>query len=269
MPGGIEAAPLDELTQLPLPVLVSGSDYYQDNGSQRSSNYHHHFHPQKSIELGYTAEGVRLPRNNPGRIEGFALRYSRGQDLPIWLHDRYHKIFLGPQLPQTTEEKFTAVVLACAGVVPREALDLYTPDAYRKSTLDNKQHEFIRRRIYFEGAASRAKSSKRNHIGKFIADHALQSSLAEVMTESDVRKKVNEFLRPRSETQRFNAGKIILRHVVDASVAELIPIHKEAKKEGMVKRNRKELGEIVLKFFTVDRFQDYFDPLEDKLFAFA
>jgi len=210
-----------------------------------------------------------MPRNDSRRVEGFALRYSRGQDLPIWLHDRYHEIFLGPHLAQTTEEKFTAVVLACAGVVPREALDLYTPDAYRKIALDNKQHEFIRRRIYFEGAASRAKSSKRNNIGKFIAEHALQSSLAEVMTEHDVRKKVNEFLRPRSEAQRYDAGKVILRHVVDASVAELIPIHKEAKKEGMVRHNRKGLGEIVLKFFTVDRFQDYFDPLEDQLSAFA
>jgi hypothetical protein len=244
---------------------MKSHDFRDGIGIARSSNYHHHFHPKKSHELGYGENGNKLDKASPLRIEGFALRYSRGQDLPVWLHNRYHDIFNGPLLPQDSQAKFTAVVLACAGVVPRKAIDLYIPGEYKEVDLDDKQYEFIRRRIYFEGAASRAKSSKRNHIGRFIAEHALQSSLTQIMTEKQIRQKVNEFLKPKSSEQRTGAGKFILEHVVDASIAELIPIHAEAKKEGMVKRSRKTLGEQVLKFFTVDRFRDYFDPLEEKL----
>lgn len=265
MPGGIETTPLDELTRLPLPLLISGTDYYSNQGIQRASNYHHHFHPEKSTELGYDSLGNRLPKGNSSRTAGLALRFSRGQDSPIWLHDRYHEIFEGPPLPQDSNAKFTAVVLSCAGVIPREAIDLHNPGSFEKVMLNDKQHDFIRRKTYFEGAASFAKRSKRDHIGKFIAEHALQSSLSDIMTEKQVEKKVAEFLRPRSESQRIEAGRFILGQVIDASIADLIPIHREAEKEGMVKEGKKNLGQVVLKFFTADRFPDYFDPLEDRL----
>jgi len=256
--------PSDELTGLPLPVLMSGSDFMLPGKMPRRTNYHHHFHPEKSIELGYDESGVKLHKSDPVRVEGFALRYSRGQQLPVWLHDRYHDIFSGPELPKSSLDKFTRVVLACAGVVPTMALDLSVPGEFKEVRLTSRQHEFIRRRIYFEGAASKTRS-KRSSIGKYIAEYSLQNALDSVLTEAEIRKRVKEFLKPRSEVQRVHAGRFILGQVVDASVVNLVGIHNEAKKEGMVKKGKKSLGEVALKFFTLDRFQDYFDPLEEKL----
>jgi hypothetical protein len=257
--------PTDELTGLPLPVLVNGADYTLPGSLPRRTNYHHHFHPQKSRELGFDEAGNRLPKTDPQRVEGLALRFSRGQQLPVWLHDRYHDIFQGPQLPEASRDKFTRVILACAGVVPVKALDLSEPGKYREVSLNSKQHEFIRRRIYFEGAASKRRSSKRSHIGKYIAEYSLQNSLDPLLSETEIRKRVKEFLKPRSQAQRVHAGRFILGQVVDASLDSLVDIHNEAKREGMAKKGKKSLGEIALKFFTIDRFQDYFDPLEERL----
>lgn len=264
MPGGIETTPRDELTKLPLPVLTTSADFYF-NGSPVAANYHHHFHPMKSTELGYDDDGKKLARQSFERIEGAAVRYSRGQYIPRPLHNRYHSTFYGPELPNDTHSKFTAVVLACAGVVPRRAIDLSDPEGYLEVDLTDRQHEIIRRRIYFEGAALTLKKSKKNNIGNYLAEYALQSIVESAMSEKEIRKKVAQFLKPRSDAQRSEAGRFLLTHAVGTSVAELIPVHREAEREGMIRNPRKNLGEIVLKFFTQDKFQDYFNPLEDRL----
>ena len=261
MPGGLEITPTDELTRLPLPVLMTGTDF-----SFKEPNYHHHFHPSKSAELGFNERGKKLPTQHPDYLEGRALRYSRGQHIPKWLHNRYHDIFYGPELPQGAQAKFTAVVLACAGVVPREAIDLYAPGEFNVVSLDDKQHEFIRRRLYYEGAASTRESyDKKNKIGKFLAEYALSNSIEAIVGQTEVKKKVDEFLVPKSEAGRRAAGRFLLEHAIDASVADLIPLHEEARKEGMIKKSRKKLGEVVLKYFPEKRFIDYFDPLEERL----
>lgn len=260
----LKETPIDELTNLPLPIFTSGPDF-----NEHAINFHHHFHPGRSTELGYTEEGEKRKKHDPERIEGYALRYSRGQDVPKWLHDRYHDIFKGPQLPQNTKDKFTLTVLACAGVVPREALDLHTPREWVKRALDNKQHEFIRRRIHYEGAGSLSATPKKREIGRFLADYVIQNSLDEVINESEVMTTVKNFLKPRSAQQRFEAGRQILTQAIDVSVAELVPLLEEAKNEGMVRHRARGLGQVVLKYFTIDRFPDYYEPLENRLSAYA
>lgn len=257
--------PIDGLTGLPLPVLARGTDFYLPYSGSRKQNYHHHFHPAKSPRLGHDGAGLKLPKSDPNRIEGLALRYSWGQELPVWLHHRYHEVFSGPELPDDSRQKFTRVVLACAGVVPTSALNLYEPEEYSEVALNHRQHEFIRRQIYFEGAASKTKNSKRRHIGKYIAEYSLSNSLTEVVNQKEINRRAKEFLRPKSEIQKVEAGRFILSQVVGASVNDLIEVHNEAIREGMVKKTKKSLGQVMLKFFTVDRFQDYFGPLEERL----
>ena len=147
----LESTPIDtELTNLPLPVLMTGTDF-----SLNGDNFHHHFHPSRSSELGYDPTTGRLyPRDDLRRMAGMAVRTSRVQDIPIWLHSRYNNIFSGPPLPETLEEQFTTVVLVCAGIVPRQAIDLYTPGEFSVVDLAPKQHDFIRRHISFEGVTS-------------------------------------------------------------------------------------------------------------------
>jgi hypothetical protein len=249
--------------------MVLSKDFAPAKGREGGNavNYHHHFHPEVSEELGWNEETrKKLPADTMPRIQGLAVRYSRGQLVPSWLHVRYHKIFEGPELPQTQQEKFTTVVLACAGVVPREAIDLHDPKNANKRQLSDKEHDWIRRRLYYEGAAERPKyPDRKGEIGRFIATYAIEHSLDEILTEEEVKRKVDEFLIPKSDSSRQEAGRFLLAQVVDASVAELIPLHERAKKKQMTKRTTKKLGDIMLKYFTASRFPDYFAPLEDRL----
>lgn len=269
MPGGLETTPLDELTGLPLPIFARSSDFYirkKDDLELRPENYHHGFHPNKSILLGYSEEGILYPKGSEERISGRALRYSRGQIVPIWLHSRYHDLFYGPELPEDVKGRFTRVVLACAGVVPRQAIDLRRPGEYKITPdLSDRAYSQITRRIHYEGEITPPKyPDRRGELGRFIADYAINNSLNQILSESEVRAKVKEFLMPRSDRARKEAGRIILAHAVDASVAELIDVFETAKKEKMVQRAT-NLGSIVLQYFTPDRFGDYFAPLEDRL----
>lgn len=270
MPGGVELTPTDELTGLPLPVLAKSADFFIRKGENlfpRQKNFHHGFHPERSQALGYDELGVLLPAGHADRISGRALRYSRGQILPIWLHNRYHDIFLGPELPEDTRSRFTRVVLACAGVVPRQAIDLYTPGEYIKTPeMSDKVYRQIVKNIHYEGEISRPRyPNRRGELGRFIADYAINNSLNNIMSEKEIQDKIKQFLLPKTPESRKEAGRVILAHAVDASVADLIPIHKEAVKEKMAKNSKKALGEIMLQFFTPNRFIDYFNPLEDKL----
>jgi hypothetical protein len=267
--GELITAPIDELTGLPLPILMQSHDFRPIKGREAPAtpNYHHHFHPRNSIELGLDGEeGKKLAYDDPLRLEGLAVRYSRGQYTPKWLHNRYHKIFLGPELPDNSHDKFTAVVLACAGVVPRRAIDLYSPGEYSEVSLSDNQHDFIAKKLYYEGAASKpGYPNRKGEIGRFIATYAIENSLNEILSENEIWKKVEEFLEPKDQETRSKAGKFILAHAVDASVADLIPIHKTATKERMIRKSPRQLGNTMLRYFTQDRFPDYFVPLEDRL----
>jgi hypothetical protein len=89
--------------------------------------------------------------------------------------------------------------------------------------------------------------------------------LSNVISEEEVLKNVHKLLRPKSEEQRREAGRFILTQAVDASVAYIIPIHQEAKKEGLVKHPNRKLVDVILKFFTEDRFTDYYDVLTERV----
>ncbi len=259
MPG---STPIDiELTRLPLPVLMNKEDF-----SLSGSNYHHVFHPMKSAELGIDpSTGEKFPFDDYRRVAGLAVRSSRGQKLPTWLHARYHTLFLGPPLPQTEEEQFKTVVLACAGIVPSQAIDLHTSGEYSIVDLSPLQHDFIRKHSFYEKAPKGREKSKRDRIGKFLASYTLEHSLSEIITETVVRQKVDELLKPNSNEQRIAAGRFILTQALDASVADIIPIHQEAKKANLVKHPQRRLIDVVSKFFIQDRYEDYYDTLADRL----
>jgi hypothetical protein len=105
--------PVDELTGLPLPILPTGENLPHNKG--HVANWHHHFHPASSPELTAT-------------IGGRALRQSRVQLVPVRHHNfsntAYHRFFSGPPIPGEEEEQFGMCVLAAAGYLPREAIDM-------------------------------------------------------------------------------------------------------------------------------------------------
>jgi len=261
MPEVLAITPIDsELTRLPLPVLMKGTDF-----SSEESDFHHHMHPEKSELLGFDpVTHLKYPSRDSQNFEGRAVRMCRGQNIPKWLHTRYHYLLGGPALPDTTKGKFTIVVLACAGVVPRQAIDLYTLGEFDVVDLSDNQHDFIRKQIYFEEAPSKLKRYRKDKIGQFLADYTIKNSLPDVVTEKKVKQKVEEFLRTKDENKRIAAGHFILTTAIGAAIADLIPIHQEARHEGLVRQQKRSLGDVVLKFFTVDRFADYYESIENQ-----
>jgi len=98
MPGGLETTPRDELTGQPLSVYVRPADFHRE-GLDCTPEFHHHLHPGNDVELGCDNAGDLLPVTDLNRSEGLAVRYSKGQTVPNWLHDDYHDLFFGPKLP--------------------------------------------------------------------------------------------------------------------------------------------------------------------------
>lgn len=241
MTSGTEFTPLDELTGLPLPIYTRRYDYFQ-----HERNFHHHFHPSNSREL-------------QGYYEGKPVRYSRGQEIQKYLHDRYHDIFAGPQLPETRKDKFTMTVLALSGVVPRQAIDLYQHGEYRIVDLSRGEHAFISKptRMHMEsdrnnktGEQKRQKDKQRERVGRFFADYVVEQALEEVIT-TDV---IERFLHTPNEKEKQNLGRLMLDNAVDASVAELVTVHDEARRAGMVASGALAVKEVVEKYFSVGKF---------------
>jgi hypothetical protein len=244
-----QATPTCEISGLPLPILPTEPDaralsLYED--------YHHHFHPRKSPEL----KG----------IDGKALRYSRGQLIARYLHTRYHQLFEGPSLPATREEKFRSTVLACAGVVPRQAIDLSREGEYRIVTLSNRQFEQLAapRSIYVERAFSPTHAYyKRRTIGRFFAVYAMQQNVRQAVSDH----VIEQFLDPGAEAGRKKElGNFILKEALGMSLEHLIPVHEDLKGEGYITPERQmPLQTIVQKFFTKDFFPDYHDEMAKRL----
>ncbi|HVS78750.1 MAG TPA: hypothetical protein VHD84_00460 [Candidatus Saccharimonadales bacterium] len=239
--GGTEPTPIDELTGLPLPIYTRRYDYFQHD-----RNFHHHFHPGNSRQL-------------QGYYDGKPVRYSRGQMIQEYLHKRYHQIFFGPPLPETRKDKFTVTVLALSGVLPRQALDLYTPGEFRVVDLSRGEHSFLSKssRLHMEpdrrrgSKASRYENDKqRQRVGRFFADYVVEQALEEVITDEIIEK----FLRTNNDKEKRILGRTMLENAVDVSVAELVVVHNEARRAGMVASGALAVKEVVEKYFSVGKF---------------
>ncbi len=249
--------PTCEVTNLPLAIAKTEPT----KGAQFSfRDYHHHFHPERHEQIQDVA--------------GLALRYSRGQYMPRAIHDRYHEIFAGPQLSGDSSEKYRLCVLACAGVVPRQAIELSTRHEYRVIDLSHDAHAELadRRSIFIEGAWRKNKSGGlkqgnnreiRKSIGRFFAQYALQQDIHSVVSE----RVVAEFLDASTITRRRKElGNFILKEVLDTTIEEISPVHIAAQAEGLVSgQNNRQPRKVIRSFFTTEFFPDYYGQIVQKL----
>lgn len=248
MPAPTLSTPADELSGLPLPIFVTPENY---EGHQ--TNFHHLWHPRLSVELL--------------DIGGLAVRTSYGADLPIYMHQRSHDTFTGPPLPQSDEDKFRLACLACAGVVPRKAIELFDAGGYEIIELDNDEHLFISNKIHIERAQKpKYEYINRNKIGKFFAQYALRHGLEAEIPKSLIRK----FLKAEDRGRREELGSFILAKAINVAASALTAAHIEARREGLVQESRDGTPtQVVRAFFVGERFKDYLDPLEENLTPLA
>lgn len=247
--------PVCEATGLPLPILPTEPD---EQARFLFEDYHHHFHPRRDPQLM--------------GADGLAVRFSRGQLVQRFLHDRYHAIFTGPPLPESQDEKFRLAVLACSGMVPRQAIDLSKPGQFQIVDLSHEQFERIAapRSIYVEKAHSnngKAYDRKRHTIGKFFAAHALSQGVQDTLSSS----VIGEFLDDKTAAERKKElGNFILTQALRLSIEPIMPIHEELSAEGFVLPGRR-VGPpaVVKKFFPKYRYADYHEELARRMVAAA
>jgi hypothetical protein len=286
---GIEATialvtPNDPLTGQPLSMLVRASDFHRAE-QDCSAEFHHQLHPGNSEELGNNSWGNLLPKGDPDRIEGLAVRHSLGQMTPNWLHDQYHDLFEGPLLPTISVEKHRMVLLGLAKVIPRQAIEITRPGQYRVINLDDQQHQFLTRTTQHEGAGRGWEQNRRGRIGTYLANFALENFLPEIIDDKKVALEVERFmelsaelsdpasLRWDDEDVQFKKGKPTLKQqkkrelaVVGVSIAHepmmasvepIRPLFQEAVREGMVSGRKRDIGFVATKYFRQNRFPEY------------
>jgi hypothetical protein len=250
------ATPVDEQTGLPLPILIT--DPQSMNANINFVDYHHHFHPER--ELVYHNDALT------------ALRRSRGQELPRWLHEHYHNFFAGPELPKNRKDIFGRVILACAGVVPRQVIDFGNGKATpRVVSMDNDNYyRFVAKTVKHEAdklnqsrKVSRSHDFYRTQIGIFLANYAIEQPFQKTIS-SDV---IDEFLMTGCQLRRKTLGNLMLREAIHIAVEPIVPLHRHLYRQGLAHRKPMELTDIVRDYFVRSRQQEYFMAMQKKLYA--
>ncbi len=246
--------PSCEVTGLPLPIYPSEPPKGARFGFH---DFNHHFHPGKELEKS--------------GLSGKALRHSRGQDVPRALHDRYHDIFYGPAVPETESERFRLTILACAGVLPRKAIDLSRPREFEVIDLtETEHHEFAQQELVHIERPNREDNRVkiRNTIGKFIACYALKQDISGAISE----RVVDEFIhRIDSPERKKELGNFILRQAVGVALEPVIEAHDMAKQAGLAPAaaaSKKSIN-ITRYFFMSNRLSDYHGEIAERLRATA
>jgi hypothetical protein len=223
--------PVDEISGLPLPILP-GEAILPINQPD-IADWHHHFHPKEHPILKTTG--------------GLALRNCRVQLVHRNFHNesptRYHKFYDGPELPEEESEQFKLVVLACAGFLPEEAIDLRSGEP-KVVHMDKKQDAQIRSVLRPAKSVSsvdptdstRSKIFQYRHvrygyepIRDFIAAYALEHDISHV-NES----LVDEFLYTRDQERKRFLGHFLLAQKVEVTAEEVRSRYDTARNAGLL-----------------------------------
>lgn len=263
--------PSDSLTGLPYPILTTQT---AARYLPADENYHHHFYPRRSPELeglsGLTREQLQQPEHLPLEVlAGYALRMCRGQLLPKPIHNRTHQRFgLGPTLPETVDEKFKTVVLACAGVVSRHAIDPTAPVAEQVVLMTDAQfrHDTTPKKMCPERYyCQRAADHRRRLLGTFFLRFAAERDMSDISP-----RLIAAFLsRSTGEQRKREIGGRILREALEAGVEPFEPTYQSLLSMGCVQEGKTGLLRSVRKTIHPDRVQLVFPNLVERLRAVA
>lgn len=259
----------DPQTGLPYAILPRDPEYM--DVSRGPTSYHHHFynrrHPDLEGDHRLTNRHFDDPELIPmDVIAGFAVRISRGQRLPVWLHRRTHDHYpTGPKLPHTIDEKFVTAAKACGGVVSRWALDLSSPYRNKLVHMDDDLFERVAsprllctERVY----ADKPADHRRKILGSFFLRYAATRDLSHIS-----EKVVDEFLGTRDDARRLELGGLVLREAMEMSLAPVLPIYRDLKAQGMVHPGRPDIRTTVWKYVHPHRRDQVLPMLRAKLEA--
>jgi hypothetical protein len=103
----------------------------------------------------------------------------------------------------------------------------------------------------------------RKNIANFFAAFAIQQQVQDVISE----KVTGEFLDEQTTSERKKElGNFILREAIDMSIDDIEPVHENARREGLISRQKQlPLLKVVRTFLTNDRMPTHYNQLETAL----
>lgn len=243
--------PVDEQTGLPLPILPIPA--FPHSKVSSFSDYHHHYHPR--------------PMFTDTRFGGddslTAVRMSRGQQLPRWLHEHYHHFFSGPDLPSSRTEAFKLAVLGCAGVMPAMGIDFTGGNGPVMRELSGSEQTRTHKTIRREGEHRHDRGrSQRNKIGFFFANYAVEQAVETAVSD----RVIDQFLFSHDKRVRIRLGNFILDKALDMSVDPIRPLYKEVRPQ-LPPYSQSDPRKVVGAYFVASRRFDYHDALAARLEA--
>jgi hypothetical protein len=231
--------PTDELTGLPYPI------FFGPEHLALEKDFHHGWHSAVQVKQTY------IP------IVANALRSSRGYKVPKKFHEGasslgYHSRLKGSvELPVSTSDVFEKVVLGCARVVPRQAIDLRVQGELKLATLEDDQHKFladpVRTYVEYEYGNVLNREKSRDFLGSFFTYYALNSMLE----ESNVATDCMEILNASELKVRRRLGQQMMHGILKTIDDLLEPVeylYNEAQTEGMVPEGEVDLNNTVRQF---------------------
>jgi hypothetical protein len=252
-----------------LPHLVLTFNTAREIPYDGRTNHHHpnYFRTHSDLEGAMNIESVLHNMNglSLGKLGGFAVRVSRTHRLvPAYhkiLHDRFP---LGPELAHTVHEKYKATVKNCAGVMPREALDLTRPEGEELVYMDDETFAAVTdpwwvhvENYYYD----RPGGYQRKVLGNFFLRYATLQDMSHI---PDV---VDEFLHTTDTARKFQLGRIMLEDGTDMSIAPIVPMHTELRDLGMVREDSPGLRQAVWGNTTPEMVQKVLPVLAKRLAA--
>lgn len=141
------------------------------------------------------------------------------------LHDNYHRLFEGPELPMLNSDCFRQTVLAAAGVVPQQAVDVASFGGYRVVDLSSSDYSKLTRPTV-------TKIDKHRYLGDFIADYAATKNVEDYIDNS----LIDEFLDSKTQPdKKISLARFMLGVALDISLEPLDAHYRELKKDGYVR----------------------------------
>lgn len=191
--------PMDELSGLPLPI-APGEEYLPADDPS-VADWHHEYHPASHPDLK--------------TVGGMALRNSRLQLVDLNYHNHspksYHRFYEGPEIPTDPHEQFRLCVLACAGYVPEQGIDLSSGEP-QIVDLTPRQKAQLGQMDPDDGLTLREIKYRYDPIRDFFTEYALEQDISHM--REDI---IDEFVYTGQVDREKFLGHLLIAKAAEAA----------------------------------------------------